>query len=100
MTSVHREPVQITEPCGHAADAVKIRAVTRPGVECEDCVKMGGRWVHLRECLTCGHVACCDSSPNRHASAHHAHTRHPIMTSLEAGETWVWCYVDEAALAD
>jgi uncharacterized UBP type Zn finger protein len=94
-----REAVRIMEPCEHAAEA-KIREVARPGAGCEDCLKMGGRWVHLRECLTCGHVGCCDSSPNRHATAHFRSSHHPIVTSVEPGETWVWCYVDEAALAD
>jgi uncharacterized UBP type Zn finger protein len=54
--------------------------------------------VHLRECLTCGHVSCCDSSPNQHASKHAAAAQHPIATSLELGEDWVWCYVDERVL--
>jgi uncharacterized UBP type Zn finger protein len=94
-----REAVLITEPCEHAA-SVKIREVTRPGAGCEDCMKIGGRWVHLRECLTCGHVGCCDSSPNRHATAHFKSSKHPIVTSVEPGETWVWCYVDESALAE
>jgi uncharacterized UBP type Zn finger protein len=64
---------------------------------CEDCLRMGGTWVHLRTCLTCGHVGCCDSSPNRHASAHARSSAHPIVESAEAGETWCWCYVDEVA---
>ena len=62
---------------------------------CSDCLKTGSRWVHLRACLTCGHVACCDSSPNKHATAHFGATEHPVMMSLEPGETWRWCYVDE-----
>lgn len=62
---------------------------------CTDCVPVGGRWVHLRRCLTCDHVACCDSSPARHATAHAAATGHPVITSAEPGETWRWCYVDE-----
>lgn len=92
------EAVRIEAPCEHAA-AVAIREVRRPGAGCEDCLKIGGRWLHLRQCLSCGHVGCCDSSPNRHASEHFHATAHPIITSLEPGETWVWCYVDEAALA-
>ena len=63
--------------------------------ECGDCVAAGGRWVHLRRCLTCDHVACCDSSPARHATAHAGATGHPVITSAEPGETWRWCYVDE-----
>jgi uncharacterized UBP type Zn finger protein len=62
---------------------------------CEDCVKLGQPWVHLRLCLSCGHVACCDSSPNQHASKHFAATGHPLARSIEPGETWIWCYRDE-----
>jgi hypothetical protein len=64
---------------------------------CEDCLKMGGRWMHLRRCTGCGHVGCCDSSPNRHATAHHHSSGHPIIQSFEPGEDWYWCYVDEVA---
>ncbi len=64
---------------------------------CEDCLAIGGRWVHLRLCMTCGHVGCCDSSPNRHASKHAAADQHPIVRSVEPGERWYWCYVDEIA---
>jgi uncharacterized UBP type Zn finger protein len=69
---------------------------TAPG--CEDCLRIGGWWVHLRLCLTCGRVGCCDSSPNRHASAHARAAGHPVVRSLEPGEDWVWCYVDEVFL--
>ncbi|MEZ5316867.1 MAG: UBP-type zinc finger domain-containing protein [Vicinamibacterales bacterium] len=62
---------------------------------CEDCVKIGARWVHLRQCRVCGHVACCDSSPNRHATAHFRATGHAVVQSYEPGEDWGWCYVDE-----
>ena len=62
---------------------------------CEDCLRMGGTWMHLRQCLICGHVGCCDQSPNRHATAHFHATEHPIIRSLEPGEDWRWCYVDE-----
>src|SRR5690349_842459 len=65
-----------------------------PGV-CEDCMKEGTPWVHLRECLTCGHVGCCDSSPRRHATKHFHQTQHPVMRSVEPGERWTWCYVHE-----
>jgi uncharacterized UBP type Zn finger protein len=64
---------------------------------CEDCLKTGDRWVHLRVCMTCGHVGCCDSSPNRHATAHVAETEHPIVRSAEPGEQWYWCYEDQVA---
>lgn len=67
-----------------------------PGTDgCEECLKMGDSWVHLRLCETCGHVGCCDSSKNRHATKHFRKTKHPIMRSLEPGEDWGWCYVDE-----
>ena len=70
--------------------------VTRPTKHyCEDCVLIGAKWVHLRMCLICGHIACCDDSPNRHASAHYHATKHPLMRSIEPGETWTWCFVDE-----
>jgi tellurite resistance protein TerC len=65
---------------------------------CEECLKLGERWVHLRLCMTCGHVGCCDSSPNRHATAHFRATGHPIIRSLEPGERWKWCYVDRVIL--
>lgn len=61
---------------------------------CEGCLATGDRWVHLRLCLTCGHVGCCDSSRNRHATKHHHATGHPIVRSFEPGESWRWCYVD------
>jgi uncharacterized UBP type Zn finger protein len=59
---------------------------------------MGDRWVHLRLCLSCGHVGCCDSSKNKHASAHYRHVKHPIVQSFEPGEDWRWCYADEMFL--
>ena len=65
---------------------------------CEDCIRGGTTWVHLRVCLSCGHVGCCDSSPQRHASKHYAATEHPIMASVEPGEDWAWCYLDETTL--
>jgi hypothetical protein len=64
---------------------------------CEECLKTGDRWVHLRVCRTCGKVGCCDSSPNKHASVHAGDSGHPIMTSLEPGEDWSWCFVDQLA---
>ena len=65
---------------------------------CEECLAMGDTWVHLRLCRACGHVGCCDDSKNRHATKHFHSTRHPIITSLEAGETWSWCYVDNVMM--
>ncbi len=93
------ETVRIEEPCEHVATAVTVRQVERPGAGCEDCLRIGGSWLHLRVCLQCGHVGCCDSSPNRHATKHFHETRHPIITSAEPGETWVWCYLDDAAIS-
>jgi uncharacterized UBP type Zn finger protein len=61
---------------------------------CGDCEAVGGRWVHLRRCLTCQQVSCCDSSPAKHATAHYAATGHPVITSAEPGESWRWCFVD------
>ena len=72
-------------------------AVERPAqVEgCEECMLTGDRWVHLRVCRTCGKIGCCDSSPNRHASGHAREIGHPIVTSMEPGEDWSYCFVDE-----
>jgi monovalent cation:H+ antiporter-2, CPA2 family len=65
---------------------------------CEECLASRDTWVHLRICRTCGHVGCCDDSKNRHATRHFHHTGHPIITSLEPGENWSWCYVDSLVL--
>jgi uncharacterized UBP type Zn finger protein len=62
---------------------------------CEECLETGGRWVHLRQCLTCGHVGCCDSSPGWHARAHYKATGHPVIGSAEPGDAWRWCYINE-----
>ena len=82
----------MAEKCGHL-DSIKVTETdTRV---CPECVKMGDRWVHLRLCLECGHVGCCDSSKNKHATKHFHATKHPLMRSIEPGESWVWCYEDE-----
>jgi hypothetical protein len=65
---------------------------------CEECLKSGGRWVHLRLCLACGHVGCCDNSPGKHATKHFHESKHAIIRSFERGEDWGWCYVDELFL--
>jgi len=65
---------------------------------CEECLQTGDLWVHLRLCETCGHVGCCDSSKNRHATKHFHKTKHPVMRSIEPGENWGWCYVDEVMI--
>jgi uncharacterized UBP type Zn finger protein len=73
-----------------------IRPVTPSAAGCEDCLRIGSEWVELRLCLTCGHVGCCDSSPNRHARKHFHESAHAIVQSFEPGEDWRWCYVDES----
>ena len=83
--------------CTHL-DHIHVTELPESSPGCEDCLAMGGEWVHLRICLECGHVGCCDDSPNRHATAHHHTTSHPIIRSLEPGEDWCWCYVDDVAL--
>ena len=95
----HEEtPVDLSEACAHVTAAMP-RSVHRPARGCEDCLKIGGQWVHLRICLTCGHVGCCDSSPNRHATKHNHATQHPVITSAEIGETWAYCYPDDRVLS-
>jgi uncharacterized UBP type Zn finger protein len=76
----------------------QIADVTPGSSGCEECLQSGGRWVHLRLCLSCGHVGCCDSSPNRHATKHHQATTHPLIQSFEPGEDWIYCYVDDVAV--
>jgi uncharacterized UBP type Zn finger protein len=75
----------------------QIRVTSTETIVCEDCIRDGDRWVHLRMCLSCGHVGCCDSSKNRHATKHFHKTRHPLVRSIEPGEDWVWCYLDNVA---
>lgn len=82
--------------CDHIGHVKPLPPKTPEG--CEECLKAGGRWVHLRLCLTCGHVGCCDSSPNRHATKHFHQTHHPIVASYEPEERWAWCFVDEEAV--
>jgi len=77
----------------------QIRGVTPSASSCEECLEIGHAWVELRICMTCGHVGCCDSSRNKHARKHSHATGHPIIKSLEKGEDWAWCYIDEAILA-
>jgi len=79
----HLDQIQITPPESVAG--------------CEECMKIGDRWMHLRVCMTCGKVGCCDSSKNKHASKHAAVVGHPIMRSAERGESWCWCFVDQVA---
>ncbi|MBX9778405.1 MAG: UBP-type zinc finger domain-containing protein [Xanthobacteraceae bacterium] len=79
--------------CDHSD---QINAVTPSALGCEECLKTGDRWLHLRLCRTCGHVGCCDSSPNRHATKHFEATGHPIIEGYDPPEGWGWCYIDEA----
>jgi uncharacterized UBP type Zn finger protein len=84
--------------CGHLDEVEKSDEMVgpSPGTDgCIDCLAIGGRWLHLRRCLECGHVGCCDSSPNKHASAHFHTVGHPLVQSFEPGEEWIWCYADE-----
>jgi uncharacterized UBP type Zn finger protein len=76
----------------------QIHEVTPSAQGCEECLKMGDSWVHLRECLVCGHVGCCDSSKNKHATKHFHATGHPIVQSFQPGEDWQWCYIDQIML--
>ncbi|MFM0211564.1 UBP-type zinc finger domain-containing protein [Paraburkholderia sediminicola] len=82
----------MTMNCTHLGEA---RVLQTDKDYCEECVLSEQRWVHLRLCLTCGHVGCCDSSTNRHASKHYQETGHPLVRSIEPGEHWVWCYEDK-----
>jgi uncharacterized UBP type Zn finger protein len=83
----------MAETCTHLGDLATDAAPTGPG--CYECTLIGSTWVHLRRCVECGHVGCCDNSPNRHATHHYDETTHPLIQSYEPGEDWLWCYVDE-----
>lgn len=79
--------------CRHLSAVLDVAPRTPNG--CEECLAAGKTWVHLRLCLTCGHVGCCDNSQGKHATKHYHRTQHPIMRSYEPGEDWAWCYVDQ-----
>jgi hypothetical protein len=81
------------DSCHHLAAITNVRLAARR--ECEECVKIGARWVHLRTCQECGRTLCCDSSPNRHASKHAHASGHPVVASAEPGERWLYCYPDD-----
>jgi len=83
------------ERCAHE---LQIRTVTPSALGCEECLKIGSPWVHLRICRSCGHVGCCDSSPHKHATAHFHASGHPIIEGYDPPEGWGWCYVDEVML--
>jgi len=84
QTCVHLDQIEVTELPDRIAG-------------CEECLKTGSRWVHLRMCMSCGKVGCCDSSPNRHARRHAAESQHAIVRSAEPGEDWSYCFVDDVA---
>ena len=83
----------MSQQCAHLAEVRDVTARTPEG--CEECLKTGSRWVHLRLCQECGQVGCCDQSPGKHATKHFHQSQHPIMRSFQPGEDWSWCYVDE-----
>jgi uncharacterized UBP type Zn finger protein len=82
--------------CSHLDQIKNLPPRTPQG--CEECLKSDGWWVHLRLCLTCGHVGCCDSSPNKHATKHFHRANHPLIRSFQPGENWGWCYMDKVEL--
>jgi CPA2 family monovalent cation:H+ antiporter-2 len=95
LITLNTDALRATHSCTHLD---QVRTV-RPRAEgCEECLRSGGRWVHLRICMTCGHIGCCDSSKNKHATLHHRETGHPIVKSFERGEDWAWCYPDQLLL--
>ena len=99
-SSAERERVRGADATAFEGDCEHLRQV-RPPVEpdsageCTDCLREGTTWVHLRMCVVCGHIACCDSSPRQHATAHYYGSQHPVVRSYEPGEGWRWCYVDQ-----
>ena len=82
----------MSKPCSHASQIKDVEPRTQG---CEECLKLGMTWVHLRMCLECGHVGCCDNSIGKHATKHFHETNHPVMQSAQPGEDWRWCYIDE-----
>jgi uncharacterized UBP type Zn finger protein len=85
------------ETCTHL-DTVKVTELPESVDGCEECLATGGVWLHLRICLECGHVGCCDDSPSKHATAHFKSSGHPIIRSLEKGEDWSWCFIDQVGM--
>ena len=83
----------MVEMCSHLKNPSEIKPKTPEG--CEECLKTGDDWVHLRLCMTCGHVGCCDESKNKHATKHFHKTNHPVITSFEPEENWKYCYIDD-----
>lgn len=87
----------MAEPACTHLDQIRLTVLPQSIAGCEECLKIGSRWVHLRMCMTCGKIGCCDSSPNRHARRHAAEPGHAIARSAERGEDWSWCFIDEFA---
>ncbi|TWV98694.1 UBP-type zinc finger domain-containing protein [Chitinophaga pinensis] len=85
--------MQEQNTCQHIRDIKEVQ-IGQEGV-CEECIKSGGDWVHLRTCQTCGETLCCDQSPNKHMTRHHHATGHPVVASAEPGDRWLWCYPDK-----
>jgi uncharacterized UBP type Zn finger protein len=92
------DTIDLSQPCGHVTKDTP-RHVKRPTAGCEECLKIGQEWVHLRVCLTCMKVGCCDDSIGKHASKHAHATKHPIITSGQVGETWAYCFPDDQFLS-
>ena len=88
----------MAQTCSHL-DQADAHVKRDSEIGCSDCLAIGSQWLHLRECMVCGHVACCDSSPNQHATKHFRASAHPLMRAIEPGESWWWCYVDEIAFS-
>jgi uncharacterized UBP type Zn finger protein len=91
-----------SDTCAHLEKIAEGRTggVTPSSHGCKECLASGSSWVHLRLCLSCGHVGCCDNSPNKHATKHFHSTKHPVIKSFEPDENWAWCYVDESSLEE
>jgi uncharacterized UBP type Zn finger protein len=87
----------MSDQCSHLGE-IKVTRLPELVDGCDDCLREGTKWVHLRLCLVCGHVGCCDNSPMRHATKHFEETGHPLIRSIEPGEDWSWCYVDDLAM--
>jgi hypothetical protein len=85
----------MANPCSHLN---MIKDVQPNTSGCEECLELGMAWMHLRMCMECGHVGCCDNSPGKHTSKHFHATQHPIMQSIEPGEDWMWCFIDEIVI--
>ncbi len=86
----------MAEVCTHL-DQIQVNDLPDQIAGCEECLKIGSTWMHLRSCMVCGKIGCCDNSPNRHATKHFEEEAHPLIRSAESGEDWSWCYIEEVA---